>query len=51
MYGETQTKIDSLLRYRGGLDDAGRELFDMLIGCANEVARVVERDSGVSIFS
>lgn len=42
MNEETQAKIDALLKYRNALDDGERELFDVLISCANEVARTVD---------
>jgi len=42
MNEKIQAKVDSLLRYRAALDDSERELFDMLIRCANEVAMAVD---------
>lgn len=40
---EMQTKVDSLMEYRGALEGSDRELFDMLICYANEVAMAVDR--------
>jgi hypothetical protein len=37
-----QKRIDSLLRYRGALDGSERELFDILINYANEVAMAID---------
>ncbi len=39
---EVQGKVDALLRYRNGLEGSELELFDMLMGYANEVARSVD---------
>ena len=36
-------KIDSLMAYRDALDESERELFDVMIEYANEVAMAVER--------
>ncbi len=44
MKGENvRGKIDSLMRYRDALDEGERELFDVLIHYANEVAMEVEQ--------
>jgi len=43
MENSVASKIDSLMKYRGSLDESERELFDVLIQYANEVARAVER--------
>ncbi|MEW6749054.1 MAG: hypothetical protein AB1295_05085 [Candidatus Micrarchaeota archaeon] len=40
---EIQDKVDSLLEYRQALEGSDRELFDMLICFANEVAMAVDR--------
>jgi hypothetical protein len=44
MNGEdVRGKIESLMRYRDVLDESERELFDVLMGYANEVASAVGR--------
>jgi len=40
---EIEEKLASLNAYRGSLDESGREIFDMLMGCAREVAARVEQ--------
>ncbi len=35
---DIQGKIDSLLQYRDELDDEDREVFDILVGHAREIA-------------
>jgi hypothetical protein len=40
-----QEKVNSLLKYRNALDGSERELFDVLISYANEVAIAVERNA------
>jgi len=41
MEGSVAEKIESLMRYRESLDESERELFDVLIQYANEVALAV----------
>jgi hypothetical protein len=41
-----QEKVDSLMRYREELDGSERELFDVLITYANEIAIAVDRGAG-----
>ncbi len=36
--GYMREKIEALMQYRSALDESERELFDMLIGYADEVA-------------
>jgi|WetSurMetagenome_2_1015567.scaffolds.fasta_scaffold335926_1 hypothetical protein len=44
MSGEdVREKIDSLMRYRDALDESEKELFDVLMSYADEVARAVGR--------
>lgn len=38
-----QEMVDSLMRFRGQMDGAERELFDMLMAYANEVALSVDK--------
>lgn len=42
MEEKIQEKIDSLLRYREALDPGEKELFDILMGYANEVALSID---------
>ncbi len=35
---DVQNRINALLGYREELDEEDKEVFDMLIGCAREVA-------------
>ena len=40
-----QERIDTLLCYREALDESEKELFDMLIGYANEIAAIIDKPS------
>lgn len=40
---EIDEKLAALNIYRDSLDESGRELFDILMGCAREVAAGVEQ--------
>jgi hypothetical protein len=42
---KVQERVDTLLRYRDGLDGSERELFDLLMGYANEIARSMDREA------
>ncbi|HSB47273.1 MAG TPA: hypothetical protein VLD37_04605 [Candidatus Bilamarchaeum sp.] len=42
MEEKIQDMVDSLMRYRGQMDGAERELFDLLMVYANEVALSIE---------
>jgi len=42
-----QKRIDSLMRYRGELEGSEKELFDVLLTYANEIALAVDRNAGV----
>lgn len=39
-----QEKIESLVRYRQTLDDTDKEVFDVLMNYAREVASSIEQD-------
>lgn len=41
-----QEKIDTLMRYRRELEGSERELFDILLSYANEIALAVDRNAG-----
>ncbi|MFN7990970.1 MAG: hypothetical protein U0R44_02310 [Candidatus Micrarchaeia archaeon] len=45
-----QQKIDALMQYRSSLDDGERELFDILIGYANEVAMTIDASGKSAVF-
>ena len=45
MEGMIQEKIDSLMRYRDSLDENEREVYDVLMAYANEVAMAVDGES------
>ncbi len=51
MEEKIQEKVDSLMRYRESLAGSERELFDVLISYANEVAMAVDRDSAPDALS
>jgi hypothetical protein len=42
---EIQEKIDTLLKYREALDDSEKEVFDVLMSYANEVAISIDGDA------
>ena len=41
-----QGKIDGLLQYRSALDENERELFDILVGYANEIVLTIDNRVG-----
>ena len=43
-----QEKMASLGRYREALDEGEKELFDILIGCANDIFTSIEQGGGVN---
>jgi hypothetical protein len=45
-----QERIDALMGYREALDGSERELFDALIGYANEVALSIDRGSAAGAY-
>jgi hypothetical protein len=51
MEEKIQEKIDTLLRYREALDEGEKEVFDILMGYANEVAMAIDgRAAGSGVF-
>ena len=40
-----QERIDSLMGYRNALDESERELYDILISYANEVALSIDKNA------
>jgi hypothetical protein len=50
MEEKIQGMVDSLMRYRGQMDEAEKELFDMLMVYANEVALSIEGGAAPSRF-
>ncbi|MEW6722769.1 MAG: hypothetical protein AB1324_05905 [Candidatus Micrarchaeota archaeon] len=51
MEEKIQEKVDTLLRYREALDEGEKEVFDILMGYANEVAMAIDgRAAGQGVF-
>ncbi len=48
--GKIRERIDALMQYRGSLDESERELFDILIGYANEVALSIDGRAAPGAF-
>ena len=45
MNEKIRERIDTLLCYRDALDESEKQLFDMLIGYANEIALIIDKPS------
>jgi hypothetical protein len=50
MEEKIQDLVDSLMRFRGEMDEEEKEVFDMLMVYANEVALSVEGGAAASRF-